>query len=100
MVSQRIVRFDAVWHQPCSSISDGEGGAAASTILTVLDTARLATAFAVGETLDAPACAALVGLVGAGDAVDVREDLLVGDGSNAGKSPRGCCRVETIESFG
>ena len=101
-VSQRTVRFDAVWHQPGSSIWDGEGGAIASTTLAVLDTARLATAFAVGETLDATARAALValeGLVGAGDAVDVREVLLEGDGSNAGKSPRGCWRVETIESF-
>lgn len=55
------------------------------------------TAFASGERLDTTAYVALVGLVGAGEAVDVREDLLVGDRSNAGKSPRGCCRVETIE---
>jgi hypothetical protein len=38
----------------------------------------------------------LVGLEGAGDAVDVREGLFVGDGSNAGKSPWGCLRVDTI----
>jgi hypothetical protein len=63
-----------------------------------LETARLATALAVGETLDTAALVALVGLAGAGDAVDVREDLLVGEGSNAGKSPRGCWRVETIVS--
>jgi hypothetical protein len=36
--------------------------------------------------------------VGAGDAeaVEGREDLLVGEGAEAGKSPRGVCRVDTI----
>jgi hypothetical protein len=88
-----------VWHHPCSSTSDGEGGATASTASEALDTARLATAFAVGDTLEATARVGLVGLVGAGDAVEVREDLFVGEGSNAGKSPRGCWRVETIISI-
>lgn len=96
IVSQRIVRFDAVWHHPDSLISEGDGGAIASTALEVLDTARLATAFAVGETLLANPRVALVGLVGAGDAVDVRICLFVGEGSNSGKSPLGCWRVETI----
>ena len=92
-MSHKIVRFDAVWHHPCSSTSDGEGGATASTAMEALDTAPLATAFAVGDTLEATArvgLVGLVGLVGAGDAVEVREDLFIGEGSNAGKSPRGC----------
>jgi len=95
-VSHRIVRFDAVWHHPDSLISEGEGGAMASSAFEVLEIARLATAFAVGDTLAANSRVALVGLVGAGDAVDVRDGLFVGDGSNAGKSPLGCWRVETM----
>ena len=98
-VSHRIVRFDAVWHHPVSLISEGDGGATASTALEALETARLATAFAVGETSDATARVALVGLVGACDAGETREGLFVGEGSNAGKSPRGCWRVETIVSI-
>lgn len=90
--------FDAVWHHPDSLTCDGEGGAIASTALEALETARLATTFAGGEMLGATARVGLVGLVGAGDAVEVREDLFVGEGSNAGKSPRGCWRVETILS--
>lgn len=94
--SHRMVRFDAVWHHPDSPTSDGEGGATFSTASEVFDITRLAAAFAVGETLDAKARVGLVGLVGAGDAVEAREDRFVGDGSNAGKSPRGCWRVETM----
>jgi hypothetical protein len=94
IASHRIVRFDAVWHHLASPTSDGEGGAIFSTALEVLDIARFATAFAVGATFNAVARVGLVGLVGAG--VEVREDLFVGDGSDAGKSPRGCWRVATI----
>ena len=83
-----------MWHHLASPTSDGEGGAILSTTLEVLDMARLATAFAVGATSNAVALVGLVGLVGAG--VEVREDLFVGDGSDAGKSPRGCWRVATI----
>lgn len=96
MVSHKIVRFDAVWHHPDSLISEGEGGAIASMAFVVLEIARLATAFAVGETLEAKLRVGLVGLVGAGDAVEVRDCLFVGEGSNAGKSPWGCLRVETM----
>ncbi len=99
MVSQRIVRFDAVWHHLDSLISDGDGGATASTASEVLETARLATAFRAGEAFEAAERIALVGLVGAGDAVEVREGFLVGEGSNAGKSPWGCWRVDTIMSI-
>lgn len=35
-------------------------------------------------------------LVGTGDAVEVREGFLVGEGSKAGKLPRGFWRVETM----
>lgn len=94
--SHRIVRFDAVWHQADSPISAGEGGATAPTASEVLETARLATAFIVGEIFDATAREGLVELVGAGDAVDVRDGLLVGEGSKVGKSPRGCWRVATM----
>lgn len=98
-VSHKIVRFDAVWHHPCSPTSEGEGGATASTALEVFETARLVTAFAVVDTLDAALRVAIVGLVGAGDAVEVRDGLFVGEGSNAGKSPCGCWRVDTIVSI-
>lgn len=85
-----------MWHHPDSLIFEGEGGAIASSAFEVLETARLAIAFAVGDTLAASSRVALVGLVGAGDAVDVRDGRFVGDGSNAGKSPLGCWRVETM----
>ena len=94
MASLNMVRFDVVWHHLASPSSDGEGGAIFSTASEVLDMARFATAFAVGATFNAAARVGLVGLVGAG--VEVREDLFVGDGSDAGKSPRGCWRVATI----
>lgn len=71
----------------------------ASTASDVFAAARLATAFAVGKTFEAAARVVVVGLVGAGDAVEVREGLFVGEGSNAGKSPRGCWRVATIMSI-
>ena len=111
MTSQRMVRLEAVWHQVCSPTEAGEGGATAfraveplvSTALVARSaaaTARRATVFAVGETLAASARVAVVGLVGAGDAVEVREGRLVGEGSKAGKSPRGCWRVATIVSIG
>lgn len=35
-------------------------------------------------------------LVGAGDAVEVRDAFLVGEGSKVGKFPRGVWRVETM----
>lgn len=88
--------FDAVWHHTCSPTSEGEGGVSASTALDAFAAARLATILAVGDTLEATARVAVVGLVGAGDAVEVREGFFVGEGSNAGKSPRGCWRVATI----
>lgn len=87
-----------MWHHPDSPTSDGEGGAIFPTASEVLETTRLAAAFAVGVTLDVKPRVGLVGLVGAGDAVEVREGLFVGDGSTAGKSPRGCWRVETMMS--
>lgn len=80
---QRIVRFDAVWHHDDSLISEGEGGAAAAM---VLETARLASDFEVGEELRS---LRMRGEVGAGDAVEVRDARLVGESSGAGKSPRG-----------
>jgi hypothetical protein len=101
MASHNMVRFDVVWHHLASPSSDGEGGAIFSTASEVLDMARFATAFAVGATFNAVArvgLVGLVGLVGAGDTVEVREGLFVGDGSDAGKSPRGCWRVATIFS--
>jgi hypothetical protein len=78
--SQNTVRFDAVWHHAGSPISDGEGGA---TPLAALETARLASDFAVGEELISGAA------VGAGEAVDVRDRgvFFTGEGSVVGKSP-------------
>jgi hypothetical protein len=52
--------------------------------------ARRAKDFAVGEELRSGE------LPGAGDAVEVRDDFFVGDGSKAGKLPRGVWRVETM----
>lgn len=110
MTSQRIVRFEAVWHHVCSPTEAGEGGAMAFRALEPLDStalvarsaaaaARRTTLFAVGETLAAAARVVVVGLVGVGDAVEVREGRFVGEGSKAGKSPRGCWRVATIVSI-
>jgi len=85
--SQTRVRFEAVWHHPCSPISDDVGGATAEA---TLETARFAKAFAVGDVVKSgwP--------MGAGDAVEARELFLVGDGSKAGKLPSGFRRVVTI----
>lgn len=102
--------LEAVWHQVLSPTSAGEGGATAFRALDALlskdlvalsaaAAARRTTDFAVGETVAADARVAIVGLVGAGDAVEVREGRLVGEGSKAGKSPRGCWRVATIVSI-
>ena len=83
-----MVRLDTVWHHVVSSIADGEGGAAAAT---VLETARLASDFALGVELKSRE------LVGAG--VELRDALLVGEGSLVGNSPRGCERVATISTM-
>lgn len=80
---QRIVRLDAVWHHDDSLILEGEGGAATAMVLEI---ARLATEFEVGEELRSLKRG---GEVGAGEAVEVRVVRLVGEGSGAGKSPRG-----------
>ena len=89
--SQIMVRFEAVWHQTASLISLGEGGLISAA---ALEAARLASDFAVvGDVLKSN------GDVGAGDAVELRDDrgaFLVGEGSLAGKSPWGWERVETI----
>jgi hypothetical protein len=79
-VSQKIVRFDAVWHHPGSLISDGEGGA---TSAAALETARLASDLAVGEGVRSG------DHEGTGDTVEVRDrgGFFVGEGSGAGKSP-------------
>lgn len=102
-LSQRMVMLDAVWHHPGSPMSDGFGGAALATALeavstaleaaaTVLEAARFASDFAGGNESKVDD----VGDVGAGDAVDVRELFLTGEGSDTGKSPCGCWRVETM----
>jgi hypothetical protein len=85
--SQTSVRFEAVWHHACSPISDGEGGATAAA---TLEAARLARALEAGDKEKSgwP--------MGAGDAVEARELLLVGEGSKAGKLPSGFRRVVTI----
>lgn len=78
--SQKMVRFEAVWHHADSPISLGDGGAISAA---ALETARLASDLVVGDKLRSGDD------VGAGDAVEVRERgiLLVGEGSVAGKSP-------------
>ena len=90
--SQRTVRLDAVWHQFDSPTSAGEGGEATAIVSTAasraLLAARRANDFAVGDELRFGED------VGAGDAVDVRDGFLVGEASKAGKSPRGCRRVD------
>ena len=93
---QRTVRFEAVWHQEDSPTSAGAGGAGGAATAMVsaatsraLLAARRAKERAVGDLRSGE-------LVGAGDAVEVREDFLVGEGSNVGKLPRGVWRVETI----
>lgn len=90
---QRTVRFEAVWHQDDSPTSAGAGGAATAIVSAAasraLLAARRAKDRAVGELGSGE-------LVGAGDAVEVRDDFLVGEGSNVGKLPRGVWRVETI----
>jgi hypothetical protein len=89
MASHTIVRFDAVWHQAGSSISDGEGGLIS---VLALETARLASDFADGGESRSEED------MGAGDAVEVRDRgaFLTGEGSVAGKSPWGCERVDTM----
>lgn len=57
-----------------------------------LDTTRRDTALNVGDELLRSGES-----VGAG--VEVRDWRFVGDGSKAGKSPRGCWRVDTIVRF-
>lgn len=82
--SHRRVRLDAVWHHVVSPISEGEGGVATAM---VSETARLARDLEGDELTSRK-------LGGAGDAV--RDALLVGEGSVAGKLPRGCWRVATM----
>jgi hypothetical protein len=88
--SQRTVRFEAVWHQLDSFTSEGAGGDATATECAVV-AARRAKVLAVGD--DARSGEELPG---AGEAVDVRDDFFVGEGSKVGKLPRGVWRVETI----
>jgi hypothetical protein len=91
---QSTVRFEAVWHQLDSLTWAGAGGDATAMVSAAtsraLLAARRAKDFAVGDELRSGE------LVGAGDAVDVRDGFLVGEGSKVGKLPRGVWRVETI----
>jgi hypothetical protein len=85
---QRIVRLEAVWHQVDSLTSEGAGGdvtaiVSAATCRT-FSAARRANVLAVGEDIGSKG-----ELVGAGEAVEVRDDFLVGEGSKVGKFPRG-----------
>jgi hypothetical protein len=93
--SQSTVRFEAVWHQVLSFTSEGAGGDATAMVSAATEcavaAARRAKDFAVGE--DARSGEELPG---AGEAVDVRDDFFVGEGSKVGKLPRGVWRVETI----
>jgi hypothetical protein len=88
--SQKTVMLEAVWHHVDSLIEEGAGGD-----MTAVDSAATSRAFwakelTVGEELRSGE------LVGAGEAVEVREDFLVGEGSKVGKLPRGVWRVDTI----
>lgn len=95
MVIQRTVRLDAVWHHVDSPTSEGFGGDVAAMVsfaaMRALLAVRRASDFAAGVESRSDTL-----LVGAGDAVEVREGFLVGEGSYSGKSPRGCWRVATM----
>jgi hypothetical protein len=83
-----------VWHHVDSLTWKGAGGFTTAMVsvaaLRAFLTARRAKEVAVGDESRSGE------LVGAGDAVDVRDDFLVGEGSKAGKLPRGVWRVDTI----
>lgn len=84
---QSTVRFDAVWHHVDSPTSDGLGGDAIAIVSEAASRAfciaRRLNVLAVGDELRSGE------LVGAGDAVEVRDAFLVGEGSKVGKFPEG-----------
>ena len=77
-------------------MADGAGGLATEmeslAISRALDMTRRDTALNVGEEL-------LKSGESVGKGVEVRDWRFVGEGSVAGKSPRGCWRVDTIVRF-
>jgi len=79
---QPRVMLDAVWHHPCSSTSDGNGGASSAATLLA---ARFASDCTEGEME-----------LGSGVGLRERGAFLVGEGSVVGKSPLGVERVDTM----